>query len=214
MQGERDLAATQLLMSHLCHELVSPIGAVGNGIEMLDDFGTDELAPEAVALIRESGKAAAAKLRFYRLAYGRAGQASDLGLAQCASAATELLAGDARVSLGWPGFGELRLAPGGPQLLLNLVVLGVTALPRGGRVEVAIEGPPGRCAGRLTASGPGAKLAEAVQAAARGEALPLDHSNIHAWYCWRLAAALGTAIGLTLAADQVRFEVALERLMD
>ena len=214
MQGERDLAATQLLMSHLCHELVSPIGAVSNGIEMLDDFGTDELAPEAVALIRESGKAAAAKLRFYRLAYGRAGQASDLGLAQCATAAAELLATDARVSLAWPSANDLRLAPGGPQLLLNLVVLGVGALPRGGRVEVTLEPGAGRCAARLTASGPGAKLSEGVQAAVRGADPPLDHSNIHAWYCHRLAAALATAVALVLAPDQVRFEVPLERVMD
>jgi len=224
MQGERDLAATQLLMSHLCHELVSPIGAVSNGIEMLDDFGDDELAPEAVALIRESGKAAAAKLRFYRLAYGRAGQASDLGLAQCAGAATELLATDARVALDWPAGGatggagaaeaDARLAPGGPQLLLNLVVLGVAALPRGGRVAVALEPGPGRSTVRLIASGPGAKLSDAVQAAVRGENPPLDHGNIHAWYCQRLATALATRIVLGLAPDQVRFEVALPSLVD
>ena len=211
MQGDRDLAATQLLMSHLCHELVSPIGAVNNGIEMLEDFGGDAMAPEAVALIAESGKAAAAKLRFYRLAYGRAGQAGDLGLVQCAAAVGELLAADARVKLAWEAAASARLVAGGPQLLLNLVVLAVTALPRGGRVQVVIgeRGPV-----RVAANGVGAKLSEAVDAVVQGRDVPLDHGNIHAWYCHRLAARLGAAIRVAASSDEVRFEVDVERLID
>jgi histidine phosphotransferase ChpT len=161
MQAERELAATQLLMSHLCHELVSPIGAINNGIEMLEDFDGNELTQEAVALIGQSGKAAAAKLRFDRVAYGAAGRASDLGLGQCAAMATDLLASDARVSLAWPAGDAVRLVPGGPQLLLNLVVLAVGALPRGGNVEVAVSAAG---AVGLIATGVGAKLPEAVQA--------------------------------------------------
>jgi histidine phosphotransferase ChpT len=214
MQGERDLAATQLLMSHLCHELVSPIGAVSNGIEMLEDFGSDDLGPEALALIRESGKAAAAKLRFYRLAYGRAGQAADLGLAQCAAAASELLAADGRVTLDWPSGGEVRLVPGGPQLVLNLVVLGAGALPRGGRVAVGAGEQGERALVRLVASGVGAKLSDSVQAVVRGRDEPLDHNNIHAWYCQRLARGLDTGLAVVPSADEVRLEVAIDRLMD
>jgi histidine phosphotransferase ChpT len=211
MQGDRDLAATQLLMSHLCHELVSPIGAVNNGIEMLQDFDGDAMAPEAVALIAESGKAAAAKLRFYRLAYGRAGQAGDLGLPQCAAAASELLAADGRVRLEWDAAAAARLIAGGPQLILNLVVLAATALPRGGRVAVTIgeRGPA-----RLAAEGVGAKLSEAVHAVVLGREVPLDHGNIHAWYCHRLAARLGGAVAVATAADAVRFEIDIERLVD
>ena len=214
MKGERDLAATQLLMSHLCHELVSPIGAVSNGIEMLEDFGSDELVPEAVALIRESGKAAAAKLRFYRLAYGRAGQAADLGLAQCAAAAGELFAADGRVSLEWPGAGQAGLVPGGPQLLLNLIVLAAGALPRGGQVAVTVGEHAGRAIARLTAGGLGAKLSDSVQAVLRGRDEPLDHSNIHAWYCERLAQRLATEVAIIAGPDEVRLEVVIERLMD
>jgi histidine phosphotransferase ChpT len=215
MQGERDdLAATQLLMSHLCHELVSPIGAVSNGIEMLEDFGTDEPAPEALALIRESGKSAAAKLRFYRLAYGRAGQAADLGLAQCAAAAAELLGTDARVGLDWRTAGDLRLIPGAPQLVLNLVVLGVGGLPRGGRIAVEIDERGRRAAVALAAAGVGAKLSDSVRAVVQGRDQPLDHVNIHAWYCRRLARRLDTEIAVTTAADEVRLEVEVERLFD
>src|SRR5579862_8143071 len=161
MQAERDLVATQLLMSHLCHELVSPVGAINNGVEMLEDFGGNEHAPEAMALIGESGKAAAAKLRFYRLAYGSAGVASDLGLPQCAAAAAELLASDARVHLAWRVTEGLRLVPGGPQLVLNLVVLAAAALPRGGEVEVGVTEAG---AISLVATGVGAKLSDSVQA--------------------------------------------------
>jgi histidine phosphotransferase ChpT len=211
MQAERDLVATQLLMSHLCHELVSPVGAINNGIEMLEDFGGNEHAPEAMALIAESGKAAAAKLRFYRLAYGSAGVARDLGLPQCAAAVTELLASDARVSLAWRVAEGVHLVPGGPQLVLNLVVLAVGALPRGGQVEVGVTGAG---AVSLAATGVGAKLSDSVQAVVRGQAQALDHANIHAWYCQRLAGRLGTLIGLDLGPDMVRFSVAIERLSD
>jgi histidine phosphotransferase ChpT len=214
MQAERELAATQLLMSHLCHELVSPIGAINNGIEMLEDFDGGELTQEAVELIGQSGKAAAAKLRFYRLAYGAAGVAGDLGLGQCAAVAAELLASDARVSLAWPGGDTVRLVPGGPQLLLNLVVLAVGALPRGGTIEVAIAAGGDRGTVGLIATGVGAKLPEPVHAVAQGKPRALDHSTIHAWYCERLAARLGTAITLEAGPDRVRFAVEIERLVD
>ncbi|MBI3513771.1 MAG: hypothetical protein HY060_06895 [Proteobacteria bacterium] len=202
MQGDRELAATQLL---------SPIGAVNNGIEMLEDFDDNAMAPEAVALIGQSGKAAAAKLRFYRLAYGRAGQAADLGLAQCAAAAAELLAAEARVRLDWSAAASTRLVAGGPQLLLNLVVLAAGALPRGGRVAVTIGE---RGAVRLAATGVGAKLAEAVQAVIQGRDPPLDHANIHAWYCRRLATLLGGVVTLVAGPDEVCLEVEIEPLID
>ena len=212
MQVERELAATQLLMSHLCHELVSPIGAINNGIEMIEDFDGNELTPEAVALIGQSGKAAAAKLRFYRLAYGSAGTAADLGLGQCAGVARELLAADARVTLSWQAAEAARLVPGGPQLVLNLVVLLAGALPRGGQVEVAIEA--GRGPARLAATGTGAKLSEPLQAILKGQERALDHTTIHAWYCQRLAARLRCPIEHEVGADLVRVSVAIERMVE
>jgi histidine phosphotransferase ChpT len=213
MPAQAELAATQLLMSHLCHELVSPIGAINNGMEMLEDFDGGELTPEAVALIGQSGRAAAAKLRFYRLAYGSAGAAGDLGLTQCAAAAAELLAADARVSLSWRVADQVRLVRGGPQLMLNLVVLVAGALPRGGQVEVTAGTAPGEPV-RLTATGTGAKLSEPVQAILRGQERTLDHGTIHAWYCQRLAARLGAPLGLETASDAVRLTAAIERLVE
>jgi histidine phosphotransferase ChpT len=200
---------------------VSPVGAINNGIEMLEDFGGNELEPEALGLIAESGKSAAAKLRFYRLAYGRAGQAADLGLRQCAAASTDLFGSDARVSLDWQAADALRLVPGGPQLMLNLVVLAAGGLPRGGRLAVTTEAPGdargdgrGRATVRLAASGVGAKLGETILAVIEGRDPPLDHGNIHAWYCVRLAASLGTAVRVALGPDEVRLEVEIGRLVD
>jgi histidine phosphotransferase ChpT len=213
MQAEPELAATQLLMSHLCHELVSPIGAINNGMEMLEDFDGNELTPEAVALIGQSGRAAAAKLRFYRLAYGSAGTAADLALGQCAAACAELLAADARVSLAWRIAESVRLARGGPQLILNLVVLAAGALPRGGQLEVALGDGP-RAPVRLVATGTGAKLSEPIQAILRGQERALDHGTIHAWYCQRLAVRAGAALELEMAVDAVRLAVGIERLVE
>jgi len=213
MEAWPELAATQLLMSHLCHELVSPIGAINNGMEMLEDFDGNELTPDAVALIGQSGRAAAAKLRFYRLAYGSAGTAADLALGQCAAAAGELLAADARVSLAWRIGETVRLVRGGPQLILNLVVLAAGALPRGGQLEVALDEGP-RAPVRLVATGTGAKLSEPIQAVLRGHQRTLDHATIHAWYCQRLAAGLGAPLELETVADAVRLTAGIERLVE
>lgn len=214
MQADRDLAATQLLVSHLCHELVSPIGAINNGIELLEEFDDSEMEKDAIALIAQTGKVAAAKLRFYRLAYGRAGRATDLTLSQCAAASAELLATEARVTLDWKDPDAIELEAGGAQVALNLVVLLAGALPRGGRLAVAICRHGSKAAIQLIASGVGAKLPVAVQAVTRGEDQALDHNNIHGWYCGRLAAALGTGIRLELSPDEVRAEVEINRLAD
>ncbi len=135
-------------------------------------------------------------------------------MTQCAAAAGELFAADGRVSLEWPGTGDVRLVPGGPQLLLNLIVLMAGALPRGGQVVVAIAEHAGRAMARLAARGLGAKLSDSVQAVVRGRDEPLDHSNIHAWYCERLARRLATEVAIVAGTDEVRLEVVIERLMD
>src|SRR5262249_18131002 len=103
---------------------------------------------------------------------------------------------------------------GGPQLALNLAVLAVTTLPRGGRIEVQVFDRGATVALRLTASGTGAKLADAVLAVAPGHERPPDHAHIPAWYGPRLASQLDGPIKLTLGTGEVRIEVMLERLAD
>jgi hypothetical protein len=113
--------------------------------------------------------------------------------------------------LDWSTDGAVELVPGGPQLALNLAVLAAGALARGGRLAISCIERGAQGALQLVASGTGAKLADAVRSAAQGEDIPLDHNNIHAWYCHRLATRLGATIELVSSPDEVRLAVYIER---
>ena len=88
-----------LLVSHLCHELVSPVGAIGNGVELLEEMGT--LDQDAVDLIAQSSRTAAAKLRLLRVVYGSAGLSSDFRFPEVQKALTDLFTIDGKVTLDW-----------------------------------------------------------------------------------------------------------------
>src|SRR5471030_657062 len=78
-----DLAA--LLCSRVCHDLISPVGAIVNGLEVLEEGKDEETKTFALSLIRKSANTASAKLQFCRIAFGAAGSAGaqiDLGDAQ------------------------------------------------------------------------------------------------------------------------------------
>jgi histidine phosphotransferase ChpT len=203
METDRGLAASQLLISHLCHELVSPIGAINNGVELVEELGGDGIEQEALALIAESGRVAAARLRFYRVAYGSAGTSSDFGMRQARAAAVDLFAGDNRVSVNWPESGSVDLPAGGSQLVANLVPLAAGALPRGGEVVVSTTETGSALVVTLTARGTGARLTEDVRGAIAGNPRSLDHNTIHGWYCSRLAQRLGIALQVVDQPDAI-----------
>ncbi len=128
-----DLAA--LLCSRVCHDLISPVGAINNGLELLDEGGADA---EAMDLIRQSARNASARLQFARIAFGAAGSAGmmiDTGDAE--SVARGYLANE-KPELSWSG-GRALLPKNKVKLLLNLILVANAAIPRGGRLEVALE---------------------------------------------------------------------------
>src|SRR5215470_13153041 len=139
MDVQVDLRVAELLCSRLCHELVNPIGAVANGVELIGELD-GPADPEALALIGESARTAGARLQFYRLAYGLAtGSKADLTLAEAAVLAESVLASN-RVRLDLPAAdqeSERGLGARAAKLLLNLLILASEALPRGGRVALA-----------------------------------------------------------------------------
>jgi len=211
MYDEQGRAATQVLISHLCHELVSPIGAVNNGVELLEESLGEGIEKEALDLIGESARLASSRLRFYRLAYGRAGAGADLQATQAETALAELIQAEARTTLTWRVARAAELAPGGYQLVLNLALLGAQAMPRGGTLKVELAEPAGDgiAALRITATGAGARVADAVQAAlADADTLP-DHTSVHAWWCGALARRLGVAVAVVSSVDPVGFAVQL-----
>jgi histidine phosphotransferase ChpT len=128
-----------LLCSRLCHDLLSPVGALNNGIELLADEHDPEMRARCLDLLGESARASANKLKFFRLAFGAAGGFGDEVDTREARVAIEgLFGGDGRIQLGWM-VDEPAMSKSGLKVLLNLVLIAGDALVRGGRLDVGAE---------------------------------------------------------------------------
>ncbi|WP_112382545.1 histidine phosphotransferase family protein [Sphingomonas carotinifaciens] len=128
-----------LLCSRLCHDLLSPVGALNNGLELLADETDPAMRARCMDLLAESARASANKLKFFRLAFGAAGGFGDMVDMREARAAIEgLLADNRRTTLGWV-VEEPQLPKPAVKILLNLALIGVEALVRGGRIDVGAE---------------------------------------------------------------------------
>src|SRR5579864_1422479 len=163
--GALDLAA--LLCSRVCHDLISPVGAIVNGLEVLDEDKDEETKVFALDLIKKSAKQASAKLQFCRLAFGAAGSAgAQIDLGDAEKVARGLL-GDDKTTIVWNLPREL-LPKNRVKLLLNMLLVAVGTIPRGGIITVdPVEGgkgfritssglcPPGRGHGRPFGGQPG-----------------------------------------------------------
>jgi histidine phosphotransferase ChpT len=128
-----------LLCSRLCHDLLSPVGALNNGIELLADEHDPEMRARCLELLGESARASANKLKFFRLAFGAAGGFADEVDTREARVAVEGLFGaDGRIQIGWM-VDEATMSKSALKVLLNLVLLAGDALVRGGRLDVGAE---------------------------------------------------------------------------
>jgi histidine phosphotransferase ChpT len=191
----------ELLASRLCHELISPVGAINNGIELLAD-GDAGFTRDATALIGQSAKRAAARLQFYRFAYGSGGVG---GGAPEAKALIAALCDGGKVRCDWPA--EFDALPSEWQkLACNLMVLAADVLPRGGRVNLAREGQ-GVAA---TAAGEPVNLTAELKAALAADAdvATLTARTVHAYFTARRAARLGVSLVLAEADQGATFTAA------
>ncbi|KQM18062.1 histidine phosphotransferase [Sphingomonas sp. Leaf24] len=128
-----------LMCSRLCHDLLSPVGALNNGLELLADETDPDMRARCLELLTDSARASANKLKFFRLAFGAAGGFGDSIDTREARAALEGLFGDQhKVKLGW-----MIEAPSLPKpavkVLLNLALIAGDALVRGGQLDVGAE---------------------------------------------------------------------------
>src|SRR6478609_339928 len=154
-----ELAA--LLCSRVCHDLISPVGAIVNGLEVLDDDPKPEDRDFALDLIRKSAKIASARLQFCRLAFGAAGSAGaqiDLGDAQSmAKGHIE----DGKVTLTW-NLPRLLLPKNRVKLLLNMLIIAQQTIPRGGTLTIDPVGEGEAMSFRVTAAGLNARVPQPV----------------------------------------------------
>lgn len=137
MPSSVDLAS--LLCSRLCHDMLSPVGALSNGIELLRDERDPEMRERCMELLEQSARISADKLKFFRLAYGAAGGFGDSVPTEEPRDLIEGLVGDnGRIALQWT-VSEAALPKPAVKVLLNLTAIGIDALPRGGALEVGAE---------------------------------------------------------------------------
>lgn len=128
-----------LLCSRLCHDLLSPVGALNNGIELLADEHDPEMRARCLDLLAESARASANKLKFFRLAFGAAGGfADEVDTREARGAIEGLFGGDGRIQLGWM-IDEPAMSKSALKVLLNLVLIAGDSLVRGGRLDVGAE---------------------------------------------------------------------------
>lgn len=154
--SDLDLAA--LLCSRVCHDIISPVGAIANGLELMDDPDTDAtLKATALDMVRSSARNATAKLKFCRIAFGASGSAgAQIDMGEAGEVAKDFV-GDEKVKLDWQAPRENR-PKAEVKLLLNMLLLGIAGIPRGGVVTVTAVGR----VFKVSAVGERAKLPQAM----------------------------------------------------
>lgn len=205
MATQIELRVLELVCSRLCHELISPITAVNNGMELVADGAADMLY-EVTELLTHSAAEASGVLQFYRIAYGLGGQdAPPISLGE-AKRLTEGMLREGKVKLAWT-VGEAGSDGGlgrrGMKLLLNALVMGIDALPRGGTLAVNLDQPARAVA--IEAAGTGARI-EAASRDAYAHAIGVDAltaRNVHAYFTSLVAADAGGTLAMVEAPDRV-----------
>jgi len=196
-----ELAA--LLCSRVCHDLISPVGAIVNGLEVLDDNPKPDDRDFALDLIRKSARKASARLQFCRLAFGAAGSSGaqiDLGDAE-AMARGQIE--DERTRLEWT-LPRLLLPKNRVKLLLNMLVIAQQTIPRGGVMTIAPVGEGETMGFRVRSVGANARVPQGIadQLSATHDG-SVDSHAVQPYYTRLLAAACGLSVTLATVGEGV-----------
>lgn len=202
-----DLAA--LLCSRVCHDVISPVGAIVNGLEVLEDEKDEAMRGFAQDLIKKSAKQASARLQFARLAFGAAGSAGaaiDTGDAENVARG---FIGDERTQLSW-NMPRVLLPKNQVKLLLNLLVIAAGTIPRGGTIHVHGTVVDDRGSFTLSTQGPSARIPAHVEQllAGQSEGGTIDAHGIQSYYTGLVARAVGMDVTLTLDGDKAMIKAA------
>ncbi|HXF89992.1 MAG TPA: histidine phosphotransferase family protein [Xanthobacteraceae bacterium] len=197
-----DLAA--LLCSRVCHDLISPVGAIMNGIEVMEDDSDEETRTFALDLIKKSARTASAKLQFCRLAFGAAGSAG----AQIDTGDAEKVArgmfDDDKTKIVW-NLPRALLPKNRVKLLLNMLLIAAHAIPRGGSLTVDPVGEGEAMGFKVSASGMNARVPQAMPNLLSGQTVngPVDAHAIQPFYAGMLARNCGLDIAFASEGETV-----------
>ena len=192
-----DLEIAALISSKIVHDVIGPVGAIYNGLEILDEDDDDvEAKTYAMEVIRNVTQQASARLQYARFAFGAAGSAGamiDLGTAEQISRG---YLNGSKHKLNWQGEPG-HMIKDKVKLLLNLVASAISSLPRGGEIDLKITGPLECPAFTFKCRGTGARPPQYLTDFVTGNSAPqLDAMTIQAYYTWRLAASAGMRLDI------------------
>lgn len=193
-----DLAA--LLCSRVCHDLISPAGAIVNGLEVLEESDDEETKTFALNLIKKSARTATARLQFCRIAFGAAGSvAAQVDTGDAEQVARGFIE-DEKVKLTW-NIPRALLPKNRVKLLLNMLLVAGHAIPRGGSLTLDPVGTGETTSFRVTAAGLNARVPPAIPGLLAGGSADqaIDAHAIQPYYTGLLARACG--LTATIAAE-------------
>ena len=206
--SDLDLAA--LLCSRVCHDIISPVGAIANGLELMDDPDVDaDMKATALDMVRNSAKTATAKLKFCRIAFGASGSAGaqiDMGEA---GEMAKAFVGEEKIKLDWQAPRENR-PKAEVKLILNMMMLAMAGIPRGGVVTVTVDGRNFA----VKAQGERAKVPQAMADVLTGAvaAETLDARMVQPYYAKLLAESANLSIGISLEGEDIVAVLAVPKI--
>ena len=205
--GDLELAA--LVSSRICHDVINPISAIANGLELLGEEPDQAMREAAMDLIRKSTAQASAKLQFARLAFGAGGSAgAEIDLGDAERVARDFIEGTGKHQISWQG-PAVTLPKDKVKLLLNLVALGIVALPRGGALNVEIAGSPPEVTFTVRAKGEAARLNDQIKSLLSGaNGVAVDAHSIQPYYASRVAKAAGMTVTVEARDGEVELKAA------
>lgn len=192
-----------LLCSRVCHDVISPVGAINNGLELLDEGGSDA---DALDLIRTSAINASVRLKFARLAFGASGSAgASIDTGEAEKAAKDFAAAEKKAEVTWNG--PRAIVPKNRvKMLLNLFLVAYSAIPRGGNVDVVLENPETDARFEITVKGRMMRLPAKFVALSEGtEEEAVDAHSVQPYYTLLMAHEAGMTIDYAVHEDRIVF---------
>jgi len=202
--SDLDLAA--LLASRVCHDVIGPVGAIVNGLEVLDEDSDEDMREIAMELVKKSAMSASIKLKFSRLAFGASGSAGmEIDLSEAGEVSTDF-ATSPRVSLEWNCPHQTR-PKDHVKLLMNMVLIGISTIPRGGVVKVIVTEDRENPHYEVRCSGRGAKFPENAGALLRAEVNTeeIDARDVQVYYTGLIARLVGLDLSTQIDDDEAVF---------
>ncbi|WP_374531185.1 histidine phosphotransferase family protein [Novosphingobium sp.] len=194
------LELASLLCSRLCHDMLSPVGALSNGLELLAEEKDPEMRKRCMELLEQSARISADKLKFFRLAFGAAGGFGEqVPVGEPRALVDALVANNGRIEVNW-ALGATSLPKSAVKVLLNLSLIGIDALVRGGTLDIGAEQREGASEIVVRAAGPKIAFDPAVGEALDGSLslAELSSRTAPAWMLSQLAAKQGGGLQYAL----------------